>query len=699
MHWLKVNCDGGPLVAEVIDRLDTLTRGIPEQQTMPTDDSAGGVQKESAEEGSAAGVSPAQKNSDLPVSDPSKPIGDGPKIAWNGFWPLSVAEILNAVDVPNTHRRSIGSGKPAALGNRYLAKLANEYTLFGWNAVILLAQRDPVAASEFVTVLERLVSKPPYYDPQTRQPVAAPKTPACRQSRLKIPTTCRFHMKKICLKLSSEEILERLLKSLQNGPGDVGQKSDAGQKEDWHTESSRFEALLNRLTGKIDKSQSAKSRLQPKQVSPSMQAAVAETWCLVLAADARDPVENLAPAGRVLERSDLVDPVRGALFRGVARHVEPALIPRLTNALRVSNDGERVQAVIRRSAIDACLIYALLRKSLPEQSQAGTPGLYPARAFAASHWPETVLNCKTDPDPLVRRTFGRWLAIVCDYDPETSPEADALSILSSQLQDRKTAVRNDALVSLGMLGTEAARCALQKQASRPEEIVRTTAVRGLATWGIDEITFLANDASTTVRQSVAEQLARQPSVKSALRLRNLLTDPNLQVQLSVVAGVEPWPDRLAVPLLLYSLRESSRPARQKCFGQLRKRNKVTGVFVVFDASQKQQRAASVAQLARELAAPLNYLDQLRDEVLAKPAHIGRRRSEAIEADLRIVTDSADSPSQSLYAAALQRLKQLEPAEVSVIEGYLLKNGERGAAMLFQEVLPEVSPAYEALHDL
>ena len=185
-------------------------------------------------------------------------------------------------------------------------------------------------------------------------------------------------------------------------------------------------------------------------------------------------MENLAPAGRVLERSDLVNPVRGALFRGVARHVEPALIPRLTNGLRVSNDGERVQAVIRRSAVDACLIYALLRKSLPEQSQAGTPGPYPARAFEASHWPETVLNCKTDPDPLVRRTFGRWLAIVGDYEPEKSPEADALSILSSQLQDWETAVRNDALVSIGVLGTETVRCELQKQARRPEEMIWAT---------------------------------------------------------------------------------------------------------------------------------------------------------------------------------------------------------------------------------
>ena len=89
-----------------------------------------------------------------------------------------------------------------------------------------------------------------------------------------------------------------------------------------------------------------------------LRSAAAEAWCLVLAHSQVDPVEGLASLGRYLERTDVPDGIRAELYRGIARWVSPASIPRLENALLETESTSIVSATIRRACVDACLTYA-----------------------------------------------------------------------------------------------------------------------------------------------------------------------------------------------------------------------------------------------------------------------------------------------------------------------------------------------------
>lgn len=59
----------------------------------------------------------------------------------------------------NVYAQPVSAVRQAAIG--HLSAIARNDTLAGWNACILLAQRDPYAAQPFVTVLARLVADPP----------------------------------------------------------------------------------------------------------------------------------------------------------------------------------------------------------------------------------------------------------------------------------------------------------------------------------------------------------------------------------------------------------------------------------------------------------------------------------------------------------------------------------------------------------
>ncbi|MCH7990083.1 MAG: HEAT repeat domain-containing protein, partial [Planctomycetes bacterium] len=281
------------------------------------------------------------------------------------------------------------------------------------------------------------------------------------------------------------------------------------------------------------------------------------------------------------------------------------------------------------------------------------------------------------------------------------PVVDAYSALEAQLNDRQPQVRDDALISLGLLGTESARLQLHKQAERPEAGVRAAAVRGLG-WsgaGIDEFASLAADESSKVRQSVVEQLARFPSARTALLLRELLTDRDSQVQQAVVRNVERWPDQLALPLLLYGLRDGFRPTRQQAFTQIRRRRTITTVFSVFDSPRRDERVRPVVDLASRLGVSLEYLDQLRSEQVGRRERPDPVRVGDIEADVRVVTDLKIPQYSPEHIAALSRLKRLQPGDVKIIEDYLLETSDQNALLVYQELLPTLSTAHQALLDL
>jgi hypothetical protein len=77
---------------------------------------------------------------------------------WDGFWPLTVSDLLHSNDSNSSRRRA-----SANEGVDCLRRLARSNNLIGWNAAILWAQLDPNSAVEIADVLQKLIVQPPQY--------------------------------------------------------------------------------------------------------------------------------------------------------------------------------------------------------------------------------------------------------------------------------------------------------------------------------------------------------------------------------------------------------------------------------------------------------------------------------------------------------------------------------------------------------
>ena len=82
----------------------------------------------------------------------------------------------------NTSDVAEDSVSSSHLSNRYLTALAKRDDLSGWNAAIILAHRDPRNAVSIAKTLKKLVTTPPYYDPETKKRVDGP-IPSFRPQR------------------------------------------------------------------------------------------------------------------------------------------------------------------------------------------------------------------------------------------------------------------------------------------------------------------------------------------------------------------------------------------------------------------------------------------------------------------------------------------------------------------------------------
>ncbi|HUG89948.1 MAG TPA: HEAT repeat domain-containing protein, partial [Planctomycetaceae bacterium] len=259
----------------------------------------------------------------------------------------------------------------------------------------------------------------------------------------------------------------------------------------------------------------------------------ADAWCRELLLDGGDPFEALAPAGRRLERPDLPDADRAALFVAVSRSLPPAVVPGLSEALEPRERSTNPRDPIRRAALAACLVHALQHR--PEGS--ADDGTWAAFAGDATRWPAGLLHWHrdprqglSDPDPDVRQTFLQWLAAV--RHPQT------LELARQQQLDSDPRVRTGALAALGLFGGDAARAELDEEARRTSGRARAAVVHALAGWGWGAVAPFVDDESWEVRQAVAEELARFPSVASAAMLQNLAVARAPQVQDAAIRGVQ-----------------------------------------------------------------------------------------------------------------------------------------------------------------
>ncbi|MEX1094910.1 MAG: HEAT repeat domain-containing protein [Planctomycetales bacterium] len=418
----------------------------------------------------------------------------------------------------------------------------------------------------------------------------------------------------------------------------------------------------------------------------ALSAAAAEAWCRALAASADDPIDGLAPAALLLESQSLPEAARAELFRAVARHAAPARIPSLAAALDDTGSTARAPVELRRAAVEACLVHAALH---PVGPLTGPPGGAGGGIDSATdpRWPAALANCQWDHDAVVRRLYARWLAV-------TKPPP-AFRVLQAQLSDRDFSVRDAALDSLGVLGTPEAVAELERQAVRSEELIRAAAVRGLARLGPERLVPHANDESAAVRKAVAAGLGRCPGPRTALVLRELLGDANIQVQGAAVEAIADWPDRLAIPLLLHALQESSWQMRQEGFRQLRRRRRIDEPYRA--EGTPAERRAAVARIAGQAGLPTGFLHELQQADLPRAPQADGQQALRIESWLRDLDRFPSAAPE--HAAARERLLRLAPRDVALVERLALEGRAPVPPVVLDELLSASSPAHAALRDL
>lgn len=413
------------------------------------------------------------------------------------------------------------------------------------------------------------------------------------------------------------------------------------------------------------------------KTSLNFRAAAAEGCGFVLLGGGNASQRLLEQVLDLADRPDLPDEVRAELFRGLGRILPPRDIPQLTRTLQPRSSFNAQDPPpsdeLRLAALDACLYHAVGHPTSPDRVQ--------------EDWPPNLLNLRNDPDSRLRIKIGQLAAL--------TRHPSAPQLLKEHLTDADPAVRLETLVSLGRLGTPEARRELHLQAKKNEDLLRVAAIRGLAFFGPEELQGFAADASPYVRQELALQLAKFQSYESALLLRKLLLDPNLQVQLEAVEGIAHWPDRPAVSLLIHALQESSPKTRQ----------------------------AALYGLETRFGAPLMFpVHGTREERLRESEKLARRWPEGVDLDLnpRIGTGNENSEAEQLRIAELlqdlrslaaiderdprgaaiqRRLMDLKPSDVNWIELYLSEAPEAQKNWILNEVLPKLNRMHQALSEM
>ena len=506
------------------------------------------------------------------------------------------------------------------------------------------AQQDPGSAVEIADILQRLVVDPPKYVAEIPQVQATSSVEKEGQIRPK---------------LNSNRL-----------PIDSKMGTQAG-------DSGNGAPVLEPPKRKIRKILSASTRC-----------AAAEAWCLVLAASAADPIDGLAPAGRLLQRTDLPNDLRAELFRGVGRWVRPVNIPRLENAFREGQGKVRPPLLIRRAAIDACLNYGIWNQQIVRKAaEVRNSRKSPSGPSASSVWPKTVLNCRIDPDVEVRRAFLRWLGY--------SRTDEAFELLKTQVDGTNFELRRTALEGLAALHTDEAHAELKAQSSKARDALRAVAVQSLGAWGPQEVIPFGRDTSAFVRAAVVGELSKTATLDSAVVLSELTVDRNSDVQLAAVRSVGEWPDALAFPLLLRAMRDSSAKTRHEAEQAIALRKKFSTVYR-FD-SQPEQRDAAVTAIAAEIGSSLTYLDQVLKREPRTVAEVNALRVAEIRSHLTALLENA--PESPTATNARDWLTGMNQRDMPVVESYLQEPNRSPGEVVYRDILPKVSPVYAALVDL
>ncbi len=412
---------------------------------------------------------------------------------------------------------------------RYLLHLSQRRDRVGWNAAILLGQRTPSTSGHLAPLLEKIVR------------------------------------------------------------GDVKSSTVRGQSSDGEESSaSKDVPTSNEEKKKVTAPVAIETATKlEERISESMRCAAAEAWCLVLMMQhdrkARDAVETLAPAGLLLEDPALDLAIRGELYCQLSRWIAPRQIPRLANALQASGDSLRAPVEIRRAAILACLNHAVWHR------QTGLNSSNPVEV-PESPYPETIGNCRYDPDVAVRRHFLQWISV-------STEDAPSRETVKTMTRDTDLIVQREAIVALGRFPSQLAVDELHKFLARKEEPIRESAIRGLCQRHASETTRYLHDESAVVRRGLAQALGALPTAETVPLLEQLIVDRDPSVQLAAAASCRSRPDCWRIPILYTGLLDGYLATRQHCFDQLLERTGAVGV-IPLEGTRDDRRIAADEFLAQ-----------------------------------------------------------------------------------------------------
>lgn len=410
-------------------------------------------------------------------------------------------------------------------------------------------------------------------------------------------------------------------------------------------------------------------------IKPGTYAAAAETLCRVSATPVGDPEVNFAPAGRWLENSQVSEPVRCELFRGIARRIPPRRIPGLGDVIAKKGSAQ-VAAPLEIAAVEACVLHAWTvhrEDQLPR--------------FEAEDWPEGLWSSRFAKDSTLRKLFGRWAAL--------AGHPDALAVLKAQRLDFDLGVREDAVISLGRLTGDGARDELLAVMSDGTDPEREAAIACLARGGVEAVLKFAQDESPRLRAAAARELGRFPTRAAAVTLAELLSDRSAKVQLAALdACAQPaWKEHGRAPLLLHALRDGTLETQMAALEQLRSEWGQEPMFPLNGTFE--ERDAAVRKLAAD--------HQVSTEVFTAFSETDAPGSSSDAADVRrdqvrrllrmSLQPAAGDPGN---AASDDVLETLDAAAAPLIEQELEGAAGQQAEAIYRDVLPKLHPGYAAL---
>lgn len=379
-----------------------------------------------------------------------------------------------------------------------------------------------------------------------------------------------------------------------------------------------------------------------------------------------DPPENKALReladrfGRFDPGAAYVPELHAQLLYALARHVDAGADERFTMALKSP------AAIVRLAAVRGWVV----------------PGESPMSPRAA--------DLRSDPDTRVRA--AALDAMVARRHPH------ALEAARAALHDYRLEVRLAAIAALGRLGGAEARQALEKLEHEPEAIW-AAAIAALAALDAREtVCANAGNSSWHVRKEVARALGRWPDDESSKIVRQLATDPSIEVQKELIAALADWPLPQAGPLLLNAMERAGYLPRKLAAAQLAERWPVAEEFSA-DAPDE-RRTETLAMLARRwgeehgAARVEASLNTLTEEPPTGPSP--ERIDAAAELVARLRESRADGGEA---AAAVRALRDFGPDLPDALAQLVAEKQAALPEAVYREVLPRFGDEFTELDRL